>query len=107
AASGLEGGGIPRGIISPIDVLPTAGGAGGVASQARQIPGVYTAFATAGGPAAAGTGLVEILPAAEPGTAAGAATVNAVQHALAGQPGVIGVGGPGASHAPFTSALHR
>src|SRR5262249_19422874 len=66
-----------------------------------------TAFTTAGGPAAAaGTGLAEILPAAEPGTAAGAGTVTAVQHALTGQPGVIGVGGQGASDAQFTSAVY-
>jgi putative drug exporter of the RND superfamily len=106
ALTRLEGSGIPRGIIGPIDVLTTAGRAGGVAAQARRIPGVYTAFAAAAGPAAAGTGLAEILPAAEPGTAAGAGTVTAVQHALAGQPGVIGVGGQGASDAQFTSAVY-
>jgi RND superfamily putative drug exporter len=105
ALTRLEESGIPRGIISPIDVLTTAGRAGGVASQARAIPGVYTAFAAAGSPPA-GTGLAEILPAAEPGTAAGAATVTAVEHALAGQPGVIGVGGQGASDAQFTSAVY-
>src|SRR5262249_18958255 len=107
ALTRLEGSGIPRGIISPVDVLTTAGRAGGAAAQARAIPGVYTAFTTAGGPAAAaGTGLAEILPAAEPGTAAGAGTVTAVQHALTGQPGVIGVGGQGASDAQFTSAVY-
>jgi RND superfamily putative drug exporter len=104
ALTRLEDSGIPRGIISPIDVLTTAGRAGGVADQARRIPGVYTAFAAGGGPA--GTGLAEILPAAEPGTAAGAGTVTAVQHALAGQPGVIGTGGQGASDAQFTSAVY-
>src|SRR5262249_5962003 len=58
---------------------PPAGAAGGP-TRPRRIPGVYTAFTTAGGPAAAaGTGLAEILPAAEPGTAAGAATLTAVQ----------------------------
>jgi len=77
-----------------------------VARQARQIPGVYTAFATAVSPPVAGTGLVEILPAAEPGTAAGAGTVSAVQQVLAGQPGVIGVGGQGASDADFTHAVY-
>ncbi len=106
ALTRLENRGIPSGIISPIDVLTTGGRAGAVARQARQIPGVYTAFATAGSPPAAGTGLVEILPAAEPSSAAGAATVNAVQHALAGQPGVIGVGGQGASDADFTRAVY-
>jgi len=89
----LESGGVPSGIISPIDVLTTAGRAGAVARQVRQIPGVYAAFAAAGSPPGAGTGLVEVLPIAEPSTTAGADTVSAVRHALAGQPGVIGVGG--------------
>lgn len=101
----LENRGIPSGIISPIDVLTTASRAGAVARQARQIPGVYTAFATTGSPVA-GTGLVEVLPIAEPSTAAGAGTVNAVQHALAGQPAVIGVGGQGASDADFAHAVY-
>jgi RND superfamily putative drug exporter len=106
ALTRLESSGIPSGILSPVDVLTTAGRAGAVARQARQIPGVYTAFATAVSPPAAGTGLVEVLPVAEPGTAAGAATVSAVQQVLAGQPGVIGVGGQGASDADFTRAVY-
>jgi len=102
----LESGGVPSGIISPIDVLTTAGRADAVASQARQIPGVYAAFAAAGSPPVAGTGLVEVLPVAEPSSAAGAVTVGAVRHALAGQPGVIGVGGQGASDADFIHAVY-
>jgi RND superfamily putative drug exporter len=101
----LEASRIPRGIISPIDVITAAPQAGTVARQAQQIPGVYTAFPAAG-QHPAGTGLVEILPAAEPGTAAGAATLHAVQQILAGQPGVIGVGGQGASDADFTHAVY-
>jgi RND superfamily putative drug exporter len=106
ALTRLENAGVPRGIISPIDVLTTAGRAGAVAHQARQMPGIYTAFAAGVNPPPGGTGLVEILPAAEPGTPAGAATLTAVQRALAGQPGVIGVGGQGASDADFTRAVY-
>jgi putative drug exporter of the RND superfamily len=106
ALTRLESHGIPSGIISPIDVLTTAARAGAVTRQARQIPGVYTAFATAAHPPVAGTGLVEVLPVAEPSSAAGAGTVNAVQHALADQPGVIGVGGEGASDADFIRAVY-
>ncbi len=106
ALTGLESRGIPSGIISPIDVLTTAGQARAVARQVGRIPGVYVAFAAGGSPPAGGTGLVEILPIAEPSSAAGARTVTAVQHALAGQPGVIGVGGQGASDADFTSAVY-
>jgi RND superfamily putative drug exporter len=106
ALTRLEGSGVPRGVISPIDVLTTAGRAGAVARQVRHIPGIYTAFATAGSPPVVRTGLVEVLPAAEPASAAGAATVGAVRHALAGQPGVIGVGGQGASDADFIHAVY-
>jgi RND superfamily putative drug exporter len=105
ALTRLEASGIPRGVISPVDVLTTAGRAGAVARQARQIPGVWTAFAAAGGHPA-GTGLIEVLPAAEPGTAAGAAAVTAVRQLLAGQPGVIGIGGQGASDADFIHAVY-
>ncbi len=106
ALTRLESHGIPRGIVSPIDVLTTVGRAGAVVRQVRHIPGVYAAFNTAAIPPPGGTGLVEILPVAEPGTTAGAATLNAVQHALAALPGVIGVGGQGASDADFTSAVY-
>ncbi len=106
ALTHLESGGVPSGIISPIDVLTTAGRAGAVASQARQIPGVYTAFPTSQHPPIAGTGLVEILPVDEPSTTAGAATVSALRDTLAQQPGVIGVGGQGASDADFIHAVY-
>ena len=104
--SQLESSGVPSGIISPIDVLTTADQTEAVAGQVRRIPGVYTAFAAVENPPVANTGLVEILPVAEPSSAAGAATVNAVRHALAGQSGVIGVGGQGASEADFIHAVY-
>ena len=103
ALARLESSGIPSGILTPIDVLTTAGRADAVAGQVRQIPGVYAAFAS---PPVAGTGLVEILPIGEPSSAAGAATVDSVRHALTGQPGVIGVGGQGASDADFINAVY-
>ena len=104
ALSRLEAGGIPRGIISPVDVLTTADRAGAVARQARQTAGVWTAFTA--GPSAAGTALVEVLPTTEPGTAVGAATAGAIRQALTGQPGVIGVGGQAATDADFISAVY-
>jgi RND superfamily putative drug exporter len=104
--SQLQAGGVPSGIISPIDVLTTAGAAGPVAAEVRQIPGVHTAFATVGTASARGTGLVEILPVAEPSSAAGSATVNAVSDALSGRPDVIGVGGQGLGQSDFIHAVY-
>lgn len=89
----LASSGVPTGIISPIDVLTTADHAPSVAASVLQVPGVRTAFATVANPPVAGTGLVEIIPNAEPSSAAGAATVSAVKHLLSGQAGVLGVGG--------------
>jgi RND superfamily putative drug exporter len=97
---------VPSGVITPIDVLTTADRAEAVASHVRDIPGVYTAFATAKNEAVAGTGLVEVLPTAETSAAAGAATVKTVQRALVENSGVIGVGGQGASDADFINAVY-
>ena len=102
----LENSGVPSGVITPIDVLTTASQANAIANRADQIPGVYTAFAAVENPPVANTGLVEILPNAEPGSAAGVATVTAVRHALTGQDGVLGVGGQGASDADFVHAVY-
>jgi putative drug exporter of the RND superfamily len=90
-------------VLTPIDVLTRAGHADALAQQAQQIPGIYTAFT---GPTAAGTTLIEVLPAAEPSSAAGSHTLALVRHALNRQPGVLGVGGQGATNADFINAVY-
>jgi RND superfamily putative drug exporter len=54
----------------------------------------------------AGTAIVTVLPAAESGLPAGQATVAGLEHALLGQPHVIGVGGDGASLIDFDHAVY-
>jgi putative drug exporter of the RND superfamily len=99
----LQHNGVPSGVLTPADVLTRAGQAGALARQAQQIPGVYTAFT---GPTAAGTSLIEVLPAAEPSSAAGSHTLALVRHALDGKPGVLGIGGQGATNADFINAVY-
>ncbi|MGH9121863.1 MAG: MMPL family transporter, partial [Acidimicrobiales bacterium] len=102
----LQAGGVPNGVLTPIEVLTTAQAAPAVADAVRQVPGVVASFATVEPNPPGGTGIVDILPAAEPSTSAGAATVNGVTHTLAGMQGVLGIGGDGPSQSDFISTVY-
>jgi putative drug exporter of the RND superfamily len=105
----LTDGGIPSGVITPAEVLVGGGheAAAAVAAQAARVPGVYAAVApVTPGYHRAGTAIVTVLPAAESGLPAGQATVAGLEHALLGQPHVIGVGGDGASLIDFDHAVY-
>jgi RND superfamily putative drug exporter len=113
ALATLTSGGVPSGVLTPAEVLTTAGSPAAVAARAAALPGVYTAIApgtTAGsGPvfaSRAGTSIVDVLPAAESTLPAGQAEIASVEHALAGSPGVIGVGGDGASLIDFDRTVY-
>jgi putative drug exporter of the RND superfamily len=107
ALAALTGHGVPSGIIAPIEILTRPADAAATAARLDQIPGIHTAVA----PATAsyrqgGTAIVDALPAAEPSSPAGEATIAAVQQAMRNQPGVIGVGGAGPSQADFIHAVY-
>ena len=107
ALTTLTNGGIPSGVLTPAEVLTSAGSQASVAARAGHLPGVYTAIA----PATSdyhqdGTAIVTVLPTAESSVPAGQATVGSLEHALVGSPGVIGVGGDGASLIDFDNAVY-
>src|SRR5580704_3886647 len=105
----LTDGGIPSGVITPAEVLVSAGSRApaAVAGLAARVPGVYAAVAPATPDyQRAGTAIVTVLPAADSGVPAGQATVAALEHALDGEPHVIGVGGDGASLIDFDHAVY-
>src|SRR5580700_2984650 len=105
----LTDGGVPSGVITPAEILVSAGpGApAAVAGLAARVPGVYAAVAPATPDyQRAGTAIVTVLPAAESGVPAGQATVDGLEHALLGEPHVIGVGGDGASLIDFNHAVY-
>jgi RND superfamily putative drug exporter len=103
----LQAGGVPTGVIEPMDVLVQAGQAQSVATRLAQIKGVYSvAVSNAPGYNRAGTTIVEVLPAAEPSTAAGGATISAVRSTASHLPGVIGVGGAGPEQVDFVHAVY-
>ena len=103
----LEGGGIPTGVLTPLEVLVPAGTSPAlVAARLGRVPGVRVAVAPAD-PAwhRGGTALVDVQPAAEGGTPAGTNTISAVRAAAAGLPGVQ-VGGIGPENVDFTHAVY-
>jgi len=108
ALATLTSGGVPSGIITPAEVLTTGPAAAqAVATQAARIPGVYAAVAPSGADwARGGTALVAVLPGQESSGPAGQAVISTVEHALVGRPGVLGVGGDGASLIDFDHAVY-
>ena len=107
ALAALSDAGVPTGIVAPLEVLVTADRAHTIATSLGAIPGVYSAVAPAG-PSwhRAGTALLEVLPAGEPSSGAGAATVTAVRATSAHLSGVLGVGGAGPDQQDFSHSIY-
>jgi RND superfamily putative drug exporter len=103
----LQTGGVPSGVIEPIEVLVTDSQAHSVASALGQVKGVYAALVS-DSPTyhRGGTTIVEVLPASEPSTSAGGATVSAVRAEAQHLPGVIGVAGAGPNQVDFVHAVY-
>jgi RND superfamily putative drug exporter len=101
----LTSGGVPAGVLNPAEVLTAPGAAASVAAHAGHLAGVYTAFAPAGW-SRGGTAIVDVLPDRESTVPAGQAVVSGLEHALLGRPGVLGVGGNGASLIDFIHSVY-
>ncbi len=76
----LEAGGVPSGILDPMEVLVRADQAKAVAAHLSGLPGIETAVAPTGPSfSRQGTALVEVLPTAEASSPAGRAAITAVR----------------------------
>src|SRR5262249_8776391 len=108
----LTRGGIPSGVITPAEVLTsqpagTTNWGGQGAAKASRVPGIYAAVAPSTPDySRAGTSIVTVLPRAESTVPAGQSTIRVLEHALIGQPQVIGLGGSGASLIDFDHAVY-
>jgi RND superfamily putative drug exporter len=106
ALATLTTGGIPSGVITPVEVL-TDGSPATVAARAAHQDGVYASLAPATADyRRAGTAIVTVLPFTESSVPTGQAVVSRLEHALVGTPHVIGVGGDGASLIDFDHAVY-
>ncbi len=107
ALTSLEDGGVPSGVLTPIEVLTGASDGAPLAARLSQVHGVHVALS----PAIAtyrqgGTALIDVLPVAESSSPAGRAAIAAVHAAVTGDPAVIGVGGVGPSEVDFIHAVY-
>jgi RND superfamily putative drug exporter len=103
----LTSGGVPSGVLTPAEVLTSPQTRTSVAASAAHLPGVYAAVA----PSTAdyvrgGTAIVTVIPVAESSVPAGQATISDLSGTLSGVPGVVGVGGEGASLIDFDHAVY-
>jgi putative drug exporter of the RND superfamily len=103
----LQAGGVPAGVITPLEVLVTSSEASTVAAGLRSVPGVETVALPSGanGTRAGITDLV-VVPTIESVNSATLGPVRAVEHAVDGRPGLIGVAGEGPGQQAFTSAVY-
>jgi putative drug exporter of the RND superfamily len=107
ALTTLTSDGVPAGVLTPTEVLTTAGSSSAVAAKASGLAGVYAATAPTGAAAVRnGHAIVDVLPATESSVPTGQAEVSSIERALLGRPGVIGVGGDGASLIDFDRTVY-
>ena len=106
ALATLTDGGVPSGVLTPVEVL-TSSAPGRVADLAARVPGVYAAVAPSTPDyRRPGTAIVTVIPAAESSGPAGETTVTRLESALVTSPHVAGVGGAGPSLADFDHAVY-
>jgi RND superfamily putative drug exporter len=104
--SALSAGGVPEGVLTPIDVLTTAQSAPSTAALLRTVPGVHSASVPAG-PSGTRAGLTDVvvIPDVETVNNTSLAPVRAVQAAVDGRPGVVGVTGLGPIEQDYSHAV--
>ncbi len=100
----LTSGGVPSGVLTPMEVL-VRGHASATAGTLQAVDGVDAAV-TAAADRREATAIVDVLPVAEAGQAAGKATVGRVRAAVRHEPDVLGVAGIGPSTIDAVHAIY-
>ena len=103
----LKRGGVPTGVLTPIDILVRGGDPAAVAARAAAVPGVLTAVAP-DGPVwrRGGDAVVVVLPRAETVAGSSVSVVKRVRSAVANEPGVIGESGYGPLQIDYLKAVY-
>jgi RND superfamily putative drug exporter len=108
----LQDGGVPSGVVSPLEVMvrgdDPAGSAEQVAGTAGEVDGVAAAMAP-DNPAwrTGGAALVAVIPVEETVDSTKAEVVERLDDAVAGIPGVVGIAGIGATVLDYISAVYK
>jgi RND superfamily putative drug exporter len=102
----LRAGGVPAGVLTPLEVLTRSADADTVANRLRHVPGIATAAVpTDPGSSRHGTTVVVAIPDRATVNASTLAPVSAARQALAGDPGVIGIAGDGPIELDYQHAV--
>jgi RND superfamily putative drug exporter len=102
----LVSGGVPSGVLTPIEVLTRGDTAPAVLARLAHVPGIATATWPDGSTGnRAGTADIIAIPSVETVNNTSLAPVRSTQAALAHQPGVIGVTGVGATQQDYSRAV--
>jgi RND superfamily putative drug exporter len=108
----LHDGGVPGGIVSPMEVLVTGPESGAsadeVATKARDVDGVAAAFAPENDQWRSGdAALAEVIPTEETVDSTKAHVVDDVRTAIDGVPGVVGIAGIGPTVLDYINAVYK
>jgi RND superfamily putative drug exporter len=107
ALATLTDGGVPAGVVTPVEVLVRMGTGPAVATRLAGLPGVVAAVAPAtADQQRAGTAVVTVLPAAQSGSGDGQDTIVRIRDEAARNPDVLGVASAGAGQLDFRHAVY-
>ncbi len=107
ALSTLRDGGVPAGVVSPVEVLVRGGDPDAVAEQASGVEGVATAFAPEGPVWRQGeSALVSVIPTEESVDTTNSQVVRRLDDAIGDLPGVVGEAGTGATVLDYVDAVY-
>lgn len=107
ALATLTAGGVPAGVITPIEVLTTDQGAATAAAKLAKVPGVRQVATLRGSSyQRAGTAIVDVFPTDETSTPAGRDTISRIKAVAGTTSQIVGVGGTGAEDVDFGNAVY-
>jgi RND superfamily putative drug exporter len=102
----LVGGGVPRGVLTPLEVLTSEGTARATKARLASIPGIADAVASeAPDSSRRGTTVLLAIPRRETVNSRTLAPVSAARSALDGIPGAVGIAGSGAIAIDYQHAI--
>ncbi|HEY3920952.1 MAG TPA: MMPL family transporter [Gaiellaceae bacterium] len=102
----LLAGGVPSGVLTPLEVLTSSSKASATRAMLSKVPGITDAVvSTAPDSNRAGTTVVLGIPVAQTSNSKTLAPVRAATSALDGRPGVVGVAGEGAISVAYSNAV--
>jgi RND superfamily putative drug exporter len=102
----LQRGGVPGGVLTPMEVLARSGDAAAVRARLASVPGVAVAAQSSGADSRrAGTTVIVGIPQTETVNASSLAPMRAARSALHNQPGAIGIAGDGAIELDYQHAV--